>query len=230
MRKGTGCQSVRIPRFPQSFGRCEGMGLADSRYFAVIDTETNYDDEVISIGTVIGDAATFSLLDRQYLIIDPECRKPAMFRNELFVSRAKADAITDRKTALDAVQKLLKSYGVTEIFAYNATFDCGHLPEFSGYSWYDIMRLAAYKQYNRSIPETAPLCRTGKLRCGYGAEAIYRMLSQSPRYFEIHNALTDAEDELEIMRMLGQKLPVYDIAKIRPRTGCGCRRPGFLSE
>jgi hypothetical protein len=31
-------------------------------------------------------------------------------------------------------------------------FDKRHLPELGGYAWYDIMKLAAYRQYNPKIP------------------------------------------------------------------------------
>lgn len=34
----------------------------------------------------------------------------------------------------------------------------GHLPELNGLEWYDIMRLAAYVQYNPMIPHGAPIC------------------------------------------------------------------------
>ena len=56
---------------------------------------------------------------------------------------------------VEAVEDLLAwfdRYGVTKIFAYNANFDRNHLPELRDYDWYDIMRLAAYRQHNPKIP------------------------------------------------------------------------------
>ena len=41
--------------------------------FAVIDTETNWADQVMSIGTVIGDADTFQPMDAKYHILPAEC-------------------------------------------------------------------------------------------------------------------------------------------------------------
>ena len=41
-------------------------------YFAVIDTETNWADQVMSIGTVIGDEETFQCVDARYHVLDPE--------------------------------------------------------------------------------------------------------------------------------------------------------------
>ena len=76
------------------------------------------------------------------------------------------------------------------------------------------MRLAAYRQHNPRIPVRADCYGTGRLKRGYGVESIYRMLSGSSRYCEMHNALTDAIDELNIMRLLGHGLPVYETGRI----------------
>jgi hypothetical protein len=45
-------------------------------------------------------------------------------------------------------------------------------------------------------------------------ESVYRMLSEDLVYCELHNALTDAIDELEIMRLLNHGLDKYTLAKI----------------
>ena len=45
-------------------------------------------------------------------------------------------------------------------------------------------------------------------------ESIYRLLSEDLAYCEMHNALTDAIDELEIMRLLNHNLDRYSLAKI----------------
>ena len=70
------------------------------------------------------------------------------------------------------------------------------------------MRLAAYKQYNSAIPENAECCKTGQLKRGYGVEPILRMLGKE-MYYETHNALMDAMDELEIVRLLGHPVDMY---------------------
>jgi hypothetical protein len=89
-----------------------------------------------------------------------------------------------------------------------------HLPEYSVYEWYDIMRLAAYRQYNRAIPDSADCCKTGKLKRGYGIENILRMLSENEGYNETHNAFLDAQDELRIMKLLGYEIGEYDFTII----------------
>ena len=76
------------------------------------------------------------------------------------------------------------------------------------------MRLAAYRQYNRAIPNPADCYKTGRLKRGYGVENILKMLSGNHRYYETHNAVLDAEDELQIMQLLGHGLNEYEIAML----------------
>lgn len=181
--------------------------------FAVIDTETNWNDEVMSIGVVVADSETKKKMDSVYYIIDPEYRVGGMYSNELRFDE-KGVCVANRGQALQEIREWLDSYHVQKIFAYNASFDKRHLPEYSGYEWYDIMRLAAYRQYNRAIPESADCYRTGRLKYGYGVENILKMLSKNKSYRETHNAVLDAEDELQIMQLLGYEISTYNIAFI----------------
>ena len=73
----------------------------------------------------------------------------------------------------------------------------------------DIMRLAAYRQFNPCIPSDAECFSTGRMKRGYGVEPMLRMLSGRRSYYETHNALHDAMDELEIMRLLGYRPEEY---------------------
>ena len=88
------------------------------------------------------------------------------------------------------------------------------LPEYAKYQWYDIMRLAAYRQYNKAIPSSADCYQTGRLKRGYGVEEILKMLSQNKWYKETHNAVLDALDELKIMELLECEISAYEIALI----------------
>lgn len=184
--------------------------------FAVIDTETNWNDEVMSIGAVIADSETMEKIDSVYYIIDPAYRVGGMYSGELGLGE-KGVVVTDRKQALGDIAGWLDSYHVRKLFAYNASFDKRHLPEYAGFEWYDIMRLAAYRQYNKTIPASADCCRTGKLKHGYGVESILRMLGQDKGYSETHNAVLDAEDELQIMQLLGHGISTYEVALIAGR-------------
>lgn len=182
--------------------------------FAVIDTETTWDDAVMSIGTVIADMATFELIDQRYYILTPFKNHGGMYSSALNANGIKPDRECSRETAMAELRHFLFDHGATSMFAYNAAFDYRHLPELNHLAWYDIMKLAAYRQHNPSIPDCADCYGTGRLKRGYGVETIYRMLSQELAYCELHNALTDAIDELTIMKLLDHEIGKYALARI----------------
>ena len=171
-------------------------------YFALIDTETNWHDQVMSIGTVIADADTFQATAVKYHVLPRECQVGGMFESALFPNMPYAPILCTRETAIAQLKEWFAPFGVTKIFAYNANFDRSHLPELGGYQWFDIMHLAAYRQYNPCIPACADCFSTGRLKRGYGVEPMLRLLSGKTRYRETHNAVLDALDELSIMRLL----------------------------
>ena len=177
--------------------------------FAVIDTETNWHDKVMSIGTVIVDADSLRVVDAKYHILTPEYLVGGMYADTLFDDGQLQPVLCSRKDALAELTDWFSGYGVQALFAYNACFDKNHLPELWQYEWYDIMRLAAYRQYNHRIPASAECCATGRLKRGYGVEAMLRLLSGQSSYYETHNAIYDAMDELQIMRLLGHPLSQY---------------------
>ncbi len=178
-------------------------------YFAVIDTETNWGNQVMSIGTVIADGNTFQPVAVKYHVLDPEYRIGGMFEGVLFPQERAVPTVCARLEAMQELLNWFDEYGVTSMFAYNAAFDHKLMPELARLTWYDIMRLAAYRQYNRKIPGCADCCSTGRLKRSYGVEPMLRLLSGDGGYRETHNALFDALDELEIMRLLGHSLGAY---------------------
>ena len=170
--------------------------------FAVIDTETNWANQVMSIGTVIADADTFEAIEAKYHILPIECEIGGMYESTLFIETPVKPIPCTRGEAIADLRAWFRRHGVSSIFAYNACFDRNHLPELRDFDWYDIMRLAAYRQYNPKIPAYADCCSTGRLKRGYGVEPMLRLLSGKYTYCESHNALHDAMDELEIMKLL----------------------------
>ena len=186
----------------------------DSLYFAVIDTETTWSDEVMSIGLVIADASTNKPVGGQYYIISPTYRKGGMYSGVLNIMKSQNTITDSRRNVMADINSLLSEYHIEKILAYNAKFDFNHLPELRNYDWCDIMRLAAYRQYNPHIPARVECCKTGRIKKGYGVEPIYQMLSGNKKYREIHNAFTDAVDELKIVEMLGHDISTYEIGLI----------------
>ena len=180
---------------------------------AVIDTETNWRDEVMSLGVALADAVSYKCLEKRYYIFEPECMVGGMFSNVMYIRDASAIRCR-RYEAVEDLEQYLVSNNVSKIFAYNARFDYGHLPELQNFEWFDIMRIAAYKQYNRAIPDFRPCCKTGRLKSDYGVQSITRLLAGDNSYSETHNAVFDAMDELKIMELMGVPLYEYEIARI----------------
>ena len=178
-------------------------------YFAVIDTETNWADQVMSIGTVIADDKTFRPVAAKYHILPDFAEIGGMYYEALFIKTPVPPISCTRQEAVEDLLAWFDRYGVTKIFAYNANFDRNHLKELRSLQWFDIMRLAAYRQTNPKIPADAELCSTGRLKRGYGVEPMLRLLSGNRSYHETHNAIFDALEELEIMRLMGHALADY---------------------
>ena len=177
--------------------------------FAVIDTETNWADQVMSIGTVISDENTFQPIESKYHILPSECQIGGMYENTLFIETPVQPILCTRAEAIADLRAWFRQHGVHSIFAYNASFDHNHLPELRDFVWYDIMRLAAYRQHNPKILTTADCCSTGRLKRGYGVEPMLRLLSGNHTYLESHNAFYDAIDELKIMCLLQHRFDEY---------------------
>lgn len=177
--------------------------------FAVIDTETNWDGETISIGIVIADTESFEVIAKRYYVIFPECQKPGMYSDKLLLSSPIVSKKCDRQSAISDICELIEFYNINSVFAYKATFDYAQLPELDFLEWFDIIKIAAYKQYNPKIPETAEIYSSGRLKRDYGVQSIYRLLSGNNNYYEKHNALYDAIDELTIMRLLARSPSDY---------------------
>ena len=177
--------------------------------FAVIDTETNWENNVMSIGIVIAEDGYFEAIDSKYIIFDEAAKIGGMFSYALFV-KGLSPELLKKKNAIESIKKFLKKYGVKSLFAYNASFDSRCLPELHEFYWHDILKMAAYKQYNSAIPASAKCCSTGRLKSGYKVEDILCMFGED-NYTELHNALTDAQDELRIMKYLQHSIKKYPL-------------------
>lgn len=176
-------------------------------HFALIDTETTWSGAVMTVGVLIVKSDTFDVVDYKYYIVKEALREGGMFDYIVHMKGIAEENISIREIEI-ALHEYLAEQKITSIFAYNAGFDKNCLPSLHSYHWYDIMRLAAYRQYNSAIPATAQCCKTGRLKRGYGVENIMRMFGKR-NYAETHNALMDARDELEIMRLLGHSVAMY---------------------
>ena len=180
-------------------------------YFAVIDTETNWRNQVMSIGVVAADSRGFSAVESKYYVLTPEVSVGGMYLDAVWLEEAGTPVVCTRRQAMEELALWFRELGIRDVFAYNASFDRNHLPELAGLRWHDIMAKAAYRQYNRALPSRGEYCTTGRLKRGYGVEPMLRLLSRNRTYRESHNALLDAMDELEILRLLGYRPGAYDV-------------------
>lgn len=176
--------------------------------FAVIDTETNWHNEVMSVGVVIAQDGVFEALDEKYVIIEEAAKAGGIFSYALLLKGQKPEKYKERSQAVEELLHYLKLHNVRSVFAYNAAFDCRCLPELREFEWHDILKMAAYRQYNPAIPANAKCCATGRLKSGYKVGDMLVMFGEKG-YCEMHNALTDAVDELRIMRYLGHPIGRY---------------------
>ena len=190
---------------------------SNNKNIAVIDTETNWVNEVMSIGIVISNSENYKIIDKKYFVLDPEYKVGGMYSNVMAIDKKDITCICTRKDAIAQIKSWFNEHDIKNIYAYNASFDCNHLYELSYLEWHDIMAIAAYKQFNKKIPDYADCFKTGKLKRNYGVEPIYKMLSGNNSYQEKHNALLDALNELEIMEMLGLNIDTYNNAIISPK-------------
>lgn len=169
--------------------------------FAIIDTEGTYLWPIFSIGVVIVDPLDYKPLKDGYWIITPACKKRGIYAKKLVVDERTNVEPTSRKETIKQLKALLNEYGVKCIFAFGASFDCGHLEELDSYKWFDIQYLVANKNHNTLLPEEAEADSKGMLKTGNGVEALYRLLSGKEEYLEVHNGLYDSYDELGLMQM-----------------------------
>lgn len=179
-----------------------------NKYFAVIDVETNWDNRAMSVGVAVGNDADFSLADKKYYVLSPEYQRGGFYSRALSDIDGKLITVCTRESAVKDMVRLFAEYAVADVFAYNAPFDYKCMPELHSYVWHDILPVAANRNTNGKLPDNCEYFGTGLLKRGRGLENIMRLIYWQG-YTERHNALLDALDELQLMRLLDQPLSVY---------------------
>lgn len=181
-------------------------------YFAVVDTEANFQNELMSVGMLIVQKKDLAVKEEYYAMITPACNKAAMYSSSLKYQSEVGEhwnqLITNEKAAMRAILKVLQERHIRVVFAFSAGFDQKMLPVLHDFIWCDIMDIALYKQHNSRLPVKASFYGTGRLKRGGSVEGLLRMMD-NPRYQETHNALQDAKDELRIMELIGKPVEEY---------------------
>ena len=188
--------------------------LGDGIKIAVVDAELNKNNEVMSVGAVVADSETFEISDERYFIITPENLEGGMFLKELRTGDCINAPAVSREEALQRIAFFLRDNNVKAIYAYNAAFDRGMLPELAEFTWYDIMKLAAYKKYNPAIGQAEACDKNGRLKKDFGVGSMIRRMTGDVSFTETHNALYDARDELKVMELLDRPVSDYEFARV----------------
>lgn len=200
--------SVYSPQIPNA------QQIISARNIALIDVETTWSDKVMSVGVLVVSEDLSTVLLSKYYLLTPEYQEPSLYEEALYLTPKDVTTICSRQEMVAELKTTLKLLQVKMLFAYNASFDHRYLPELAAFSWYDIMKVAAYKQYNKKLPHNLAYHKTGRLKSGYGVEPMLQLLSHNPSYREKHNALLDCFDELRIMQLLGKSIMEYQHAKL----------------
>ncbi|WP_341515770.1 AAA family ATPase [Mesomycoplasma ovipneumoniae] len=185
-----------------------------NKNIAVIDVETNYDNEIFSVGVVIANSTNFQSIDKQYWIIENNLKAGGKYVHNVwfplpFEFKEEAIVVQTRKEMIVQLINFLEYYEVKNWFSYTS-FDFRHLPELhKSFKYNDISIFAKSKQFNKHIPLNAETSKNGDLKRGWNAENIYRMVTKNENYLETHNALLDAIDELRIMELLNLDIETF---------------------
>ena len=79
--------------------------------FAVIDTETNWENDVMSIGIVIAEDEQFEAIDYKYIILDEAARVGGMYTYAMLL-KGQNPELLKKKKAIEAIKAFLDTHGV----------------------------------------------------------------------------------------------------------------------
>ncbi len=143
--------------------------VSNAHKIGIIDVETTFSDEVMSVGIVIVDTEkNYDFVDARYWLIDPYYQSPGMFAHMLHLSDCNPpfiykeaqvfvdsiqEKITSMDTCLEELRQLMGIHNCQILFAYNAHFDKRHLLELSDYIWVDMISVMANCTLNTNIDE-----------------------------------------------------------------------------
>lgn len=202
--------------------------------FIVLDTEaTNTNKKntarfgkgasVYDLGYVVADASGAVYYQNRIIIADTfndaALMRSAYYANKLsqyYTELANGCKLMTMRDALKTLHKDIRTYGIRDVWAYNARFDADALNSSvsqasNGFcewalpydvKWRDIMRYAQSticdtKKYRTWCEGRGLITKTGRARVT--AEAVYQYITRDHDYTEEHTALSDAQDELTIL-------------------------------
>lgn len=161
----------------------------------------------MTIGAVVANDQ-FEIIDQIYLMSFGAYMQGGLYKDRVYKTSFCPNEMHTPEM-LETIRKFYDKHNCEMVFAYNAPFDKKLITSLPPDQWYDIMKIAAYRQYNPHLPDNEEYCGTGRLKKDYNAERLYKLLSGNKDYKEMHNAFQDACDELAIMKLMKVPLDVY---------------------
>ncbi len=232
-------KNVRCKKVPRAV-RPRVVPPEISNCVAVIDVETTWRNEVMSIGAVIVDTQDkYRILEVAYWLVSPFCYQPAMFSGAIDLSLAKGrsffyqkgvrilDLVTETEDSfencIEGLQKFLDRYDVSSCFAYNGHFDKRHLLDLDGVSWFDLVVPFTSLDLNPFLSSQVfpDYCLGGgkaglRLVRDFSFSDIMRHIPGCKRnYHETHNGCIDAFDEAMAMQLINLPRDEYRVGWIR---------------
>lgn len=180
---------------------------------AIIDAKLNFIDEIISIGIAIVDAKTFEIKTAEYFLVPEELIIDGFNNGNITIAHTYQTYFGAHKDIENHIRKLLNQYNITNIYTFNGKFIYSKLTGLQKYHWYDIMKVAAYKQYNYKLPDNLMFNDQGRLLYKCNIKDLMEILTKTYFYYTNH-ALYDVLDETKMMKLLDLNINVYDCAKM----------------
>lgn len=186
-----------------------------NKYVAILDTETNIKQEGFDIGLLIGDTKGNVVFQRGW-IVKEEFSIPLYFeRNrQIYWNRIKSHHdvyYASVKIVFAQIQKVLKHYQISEIYAYNAGFDARIMKNLAEkyklqnplqnleieclWSW-SCQTFFQQKSFHNFAFENNFISKAGNFNTS--AEVAFSYITNVPNFEEEHTALEDCKIEYQI--------------------------------
>lgn len=207
----------------------KGDTMANKKYVAIIDTETNLKQMVFDIGVLIGDLYGNIVFQKQYIITDNFFQQ--LFFEEkrgLYTSRINGElnesgemypsVMCSLEQAFNDIESELDIYNVRDIYAYNSNFDVNVLQKYADelnldnpLQYYNIQCLWLWSsQIICNTKKYWKFCEQNELKSEKGffktsAESVFGFITNNPEFVEEHTALEDCKIEYQIFLHLHKK-------------------------
>ena len=180
---------------------------------AIIDAKLNFIDEIISIGIAIVDAKTFKVKTAEYFLVPEELIIDGFNNDNITIAHTYQTYFGAHKDIENHIRKLLNQYNITNIYTFNGKFIYRKLAGLQKYHWYDIIKVAAYKQYNYKLPDNLMFNDQGRLLYKCNIKDLMEILTKTYFYYTNH-ALYDTLDIARMMSLIDLPIEQYGFSKI----------------